>query len=87
MRLDLVKKNGKDSNNMRVEAIVKKGGWFIPHPNFEVGKQKNILLDITPVVTGDVSDDPFVQAAGMLKKTTIDGVAFQKKLRKEWDGR
>ena len=72
---------------MRVEAIVKKGGWFIPHPGFAVGKQKHILLDITPVTTGDVSDDVFVQAAGMLKKVTIDGVAFQKKLRKEWDGR
>ena len=72
---------------MRVEAIVKKGGWFIPHPGVEVGKQKHILLDITPVTTGDVSDDAFVQAAGMLKKTTIDGVTFQKNLRKEWDGR
>ncbi len=72
---------------MRVEAIVKKGGWFIPHPGFAVGKQKHILLDITPVAAGDVSDDAFVQAAGMLKKTTIDGVTFQKKMRKEWDGR
>lgn len=72
---------------MRVEAIVKKDGWFIPHPGFEVGKRKHILLDITPVTTGEVSDDVFVQAAGMLKKTTIDGVAFQKKLRKEWDRR
>ena len=72
---------------MRVEAIVKKNGWFIPHPGFAVGKQKYILLDITPVTTGDVSDDVFVQAAGMLKKATIDGVDFQKKLRKEWDGR
>jgi len=72
---------------MRVEAIVKKGGWFIPHPDFAVGKQKHILLDITPVTTGEVSNDAFVQAAGMLKKTTIGGVAFQKKMRKEWDGR
>jgi len=79
--------NGKETNNMRVEAIVKKGGWLIPHPGFSVGKQKHILLDITPVATGDASDDAFVQAAGMLKKTAIDGVAFQKKLRKEWDGR
>ena len=70
---------------MRVEAIVKKGGWFIPHPGIAVGNQKHILLDITPVATGEVSDDAFVQAAGMLKKTTIDGVTFQKKLRKEWD--
>lgn len=72
---------------MRVEAIVKKGGWFIPHPNILVGNQKHILLDITPVTTEEVSDDAFVQAAGMLKKSTIDGVTFQKKLRKEWDGR
>ena len=72
---------------MRVEAIVKKGGWFIPHPGVAIGKQKHILLDITPVTTGEVSDDAFVQAAGMLKKTTIDGVTFQKKMRKEWDGR
>ena len=72
---------------MRVEAIVKKGGWFIPHPGVEIGKQKHILLDITPVTTGNLSEDVFVQAAGMLKKATIDGVAFQKKLRKEWDGR
>ena len=72
---------------MRVEAIVKKGGWFIPSPGFAVGKQKHIILDITPVVTEDISGDVFVQAAGMLKKTTIDGVSFQKKLRKEWDGR
>lgn len=72
---------------MRVEAIVKKGGWFIPRPSVEIGKQKHILLDITPVTTGEVSDDAFVQAAGMLKKATIDGVAFQKKLRKEWGGR
>ena len=59
---------------MRVEAIVKKDGWFIPHPGIAVVKQK-------------VSNDAFVQAAGMLKKATIGGVAFQKKLRKEWDGR
>lgn len=72
---------------MRVEAIVKKGGWFIPHPGVAVGKQKHILLDITPVATGEASDDVFLQAAGMLKKTAIDGVAFQKKLRKEWGGR
>jgi len=72
---------------MRVEAIVKKGGWFIPNPDFAVGKQKHILLDITPVITEEVSGDAFVQAAGMLNKTTIGGVAFQKKMRKEWDGR
>jgi len=72
---------------MRVEAIVKKGGWFIPHPGIAVGKQKHILLDITPIATGEVSDDAFVQAAGILKKATIDGVSFQKKLRKEWDRR
>ena len=72
---------------MRVEAIVRKGGWFIPNPGVEIGKQKHILLDITPVTTGEVSDDAFLQAAGMLKKTTIGGVAFQKKLRKEWNGR
>ncbi len=72
---------------MRVEAIVKKGGWFIPSPGFAVGKQKHILLDVTPVATEDISGDAFLQAAGMLKKTKIDGVNFQKKLRKEWDGR
>ncbi len=72
---------------MRVEAIVKKDGWFIPHPGIAVGKQKHIFLDITPVATGEISDDAFVQAAGMMKKTAIDGVGFQKKLRKEWDGR
>ena len=72
---------------MRVEAIVKKDGWFIPHPDFAVGKQKHILLDITPVTTGEVSEDAFLQAAGMLKKSTIGVVAFQKKLRKEWNGR
>ena len=72
---------------MRVEAIVRKGGWFIPNPGVEIGKQKHILLDITPFTTGEVSEDAFIQAAGMLKKTTIDGVAFQKKLRKEWGGR
>lgn len=72
---------------MRVEAIVKKGGWFIPRPGLVVGKQKHILLDITPVTAEDVSGDAFVQAAGMLKKVTVDGVVFQKKLRKEWDGR
>ena len=72
---------------MRVEAIVKKDGWFIPHPGIAIGKQKHILLDITPVVTGEVSDDAFVHAAGILKKATIDGVKFQKKMRKEWDGR
>jgi len=66
-----------------VAILFKKGDWFIPHPDFAVGKQKHILLDITPVTTGDVSDDVFVQAAGMLKKATLDGVAFQKKLRKE----
>lgn len=72
---------------MRVEAIVKKDGWFIPHPGISVGKKKHILLDITPVVSGENNGDAFVQAAGMLKKDITDGVAFQKKLRKEWDGR
>jgi hypothetical protein len=72
---------------MRVEAIVKKDGWFIPNPGFSVGKQKHILLDITLVTSGEVSDDAFVQAAGMLKSTTIGGVTFQKKVRKEWNGR
>lgn len=72
---------------MRVEAIVKKGGLFIPHPGVALGSQKHILLDITPVVTDDAPGDIFLQAAGLLKKTTIDGVAFQKKLRKEWEGR
>jgi len=71
---------------MRVEAIVKKDGWFIPHPGIAIGKQKHILLDITPVVTGEVSDDAFVQAAGILQKAAIDGDKFQKKMRKEWDG-
>lgn len=63
---------------MRVEAIVKKDGLFIPHPGITFGKQKHILLDITPVSTDDVSEDAFVQAAGMLKKTTVDGDALQK---------
>ena len=72
---------------MRVEAIIKEGGLFIPNPGFTVGKQKFILLDITPVIEEDVSGDAFVQAAGILKGATIEGVAFQKKLRKEWDGR
>lgn len=72
---------------MRVEAIVKKSGWFIPNPGFAVGKQKHILLDITPVATGNFTDDAFVQAAGLLKKAAIDGITFQKKLRKEWAGR
>ena len=81
------KKMGNGKNIMRVEAIVKKDGWFIPHPGFPVGRQKHILLDITPVTAEAVSDDVFVQAAGILKKTTIDGAAFQKKLRKEWNGR
>ena len=67
----------KEANNMRVEAIVKKGGWFIPNPGLTIGKQKHILLDITPVTTEEVSSDTFVQAAGILKKATIDGVAFQ----------
>ncbi len=72
---------------MRVEAIVKKDGWFIPRPGLAVGKGKLILLDITPVVAGEVSDDAFVQAAGILKKASIDGVKFQKTMRKEWAGR
>lgn len=70
---------------MRVEAIVKKGDWFIPNPEVTIGKQKHILLDITPVTTDEVPDDAFVQAAGMLKRSTIDGVTFQKRIRKEWD--
>jgi hypothetical protein len=72
---------------MRVEAIVKKDGWFIPHPGLTVGKGKRILLDITPVITGEVSDDAFMQAAGIIKKATIYGVKFQNKMRKEWDAR
>lgn len=70
---------------MRVEAIVKKGDWFIPNPGVTIGKPKHILLDIAPVTTDEVPDDAFVQAAGMLKKSTIDGVTFQKRIRKEWD--
>ena len=71
---------------MRVEAIVKKGGWFIPNPGIAVGTQKHILLDITPVITADVAD-AFVQAAGLLKNSAIDGVTFQNNLRKEWERR
>jgi len=74
-------------NTMRVEAIVKKGGLFIPYPGVTPGKQKHILLDITPVVTDDSPGDVFLQAAGILKKKRLDGVTFQKKLRKEWEGR
>ncbi len=69
---------------MRVEAIVKKSGWFIPNPGIPVGRQKQILLDITPVIPENNQNDAFIQAAGILKKTAIDGVAFQKKLRREW---
>ena len=69
---------------MRVEAIVKKDGLFIPSPGIDFGKQKHILLDITPVTTKDMSD-AFVQAAGILRQGSIDGVAYQKKLRNEWD--
>jgi hypothetical protein len=61
------------TNTMRVEAIVKKGGWFIPHPGVAIGNQKHILLDITPVTTAEVEDDAFVQAAGMLKKAANVG--------------
>lgn len=74
----------RGADAMRVEAIVKKSGWFIPNPGIAVGKEKHILLDITPVTTGNGSDDVFVQTAGMLKKAAVDGVAFQKKVRKEW---
>lgn len=56
---------------MRVEAIVKKDGLFIPHPGITFGKQKHILLDISPVSTDEVSEDAFVQAAGMLKKPPL----------------
>ena len=69
---------------MRVEAIVKKKGWFIPNPSIATGKQKHILLDITPVTTAQESDDAFIQAAGMLKKTALDGITFQNNIRKEW---
>ena len=71
---------------MRVEAIVKKDGLFIPSPGFDVGKRKHILLDISPVLSSDTSDS-FIQAAGILKKKAIDGVVFQKKLRNEWGER
>jgi len=72
---------------MRVEAIVKKDGWFIPRPGITVGKEKRILLDITPVSKGEASDDAFMQAAGIIKKLTVDGVKLQNKMRKEWEGR
>ena len=57
---------------MRVEAIVKKGGWFTPNPGFAVGSQKHILLDITPILDGEgeMKDDIFVQAAGILREST-----------------
>lgn len=71
---------------MRVEAIVKKSGLFIPSPGFPLGKQKQILVDIVPVPAATEAD-PFVQAAGLLTATAPDGVNFQKKLRAEWKER
>lgn len=68
---------------MRVEAIVKEGGLFIPNPGIAFGRKKHIFLDITTVISPPTSD-AFVQAAGLLKTTAIDGVAFQKKIRNEW---
>ena len=62
-----MKTYGKETKKMRVEAIVKKGGWFIPHPGVEIGTQKHILLDITPVTTENLSDGVFVQAAGVCR--------------------
>lgn len=41
---------------------------------------------INPVVTDGASGDLFLKAAGMLKKTTIDGVAFQKNCVKSGRG-
>ena len=70
---------------MRVEAIVRKNGLFIPNPGFYVGKQKNILVDLNLVSSEDESDS-FIQAAGILKNTTVNAIVFQKKLRKEWKG-
>lgn len=71
---------------MRVEAIVKEGGLFIPNPGIFLGRKKHIFLDITPV-TSSAPTDAFVQAAGLLKTAAIDGVAFQKKIRTEWENR
>lgn len=71
---------------MRVEAIVKKGGLFIPNPGISTGKLKQILIDIQPVSARD-EIDPFAAAAGILQTSALDGVEFQKKARDEWKKR
>lgn len=71
---------------MRVEAIVKKGGLFIPNPGIPTGSMKQILIDIQPVLPS-TSNDPFEKAAGILKTAAPDGIEFQKKMRKEWKNR
>jgi hypothetical protein len=71
---------------MRVEAIVKKGGLFIPNPGIPTGNMKQILIDIQPV-TPLSPNDPFETAAGLLKTAAPDGVEYQKKIRSEWKKR
>ena len=69
---------------MRVEAIVKDGGLFIPKPGFPIADRASFLLDIEPVKSPQ-EDRVLLQAAGILNKRPVDGVKFQKKLRQEWD--
>lgn len=69
---------------MRVEAIVKDGGLFIPKPGFPINDHLKFVLDIEPI-TIFKKDEVMLQAAGILKKRPVDGIAFQKKLRKEWN--
>lgn len=68
---------------MQVEAIVKDNGLFIPNPGFPLGKQRQILVEIRPIVA-DAPSDPFVKAAGLLSTNVPDGVTYQNKLRSEW---
>lgn len=66
------------------QAVIKKGGIFIPDIDARIFKKNKARIDIVIVTNDKKTKNPILKTSGILKDKVIDGLEFEKKIREEW---
>ncbi len=69
---------------MLVTAIKQSNGIFIPFENIKEELSQNFTHLILEIEIIEYKNDIIKKTAGILKNFNIDGLEYEKKLRKEW---
>ncbi|MEZ7890493.1 MAG: hypothetical protein QMC67_01975 [Candidatus Wallbacteria bacterium] len=69
---------------MIYQAVIKKGGIFIPDIDARIFKKNKARIDIVIVTNDKKTKNPILKTSGILKDKVIDGLEFEKKIREEW---